>query len=135
MEYKILKIKIPGENYDYRETKISICPLYVDAEDRITKIFNKNLYTDFDNLIKNSKFKTLNFRNKYNENIKLNGKQISKLFKYSITELSHKYSYLDIFNIASEYFDIETRSFLAYINKKDKLALVSFIKKSRQLSI
>ncbi len=135
MEDKILDIKEIGENFDYRTTPISICPLYVDVEDRETKLFKKTLYENFHDLIQTSPFKVLNYKTKYNENLKLNGAQIRKLYMFLIKEMSYKYSYLDLFNIASEYFDIETDRFLHHMHKKHKVLLVTFIKKSRQLSI
>lgn len=135
MEDKILDIKEIGENFDYRNTPILVCPLYVDIEDRETKLFKKTLYQNFDELIKISPYKVLNYRTKYNENIKLNGNQIRKLYMFLIKELSYKYSYLDLFNIASDYFDIDTDRFLHHIRKQDKVLLVTFIKKRRQLSI
>ncbi len=135
MEDKILDIKEIGENFDYRTTPISICPLYVDVEDRETKLFKKTLYENFHDLIQTSPFKVLNYRTKYNENLKLNSAQIRKLYMFLIKEMSYKYSYLDLFNIASEYFDIETDRFLHHMHKKDKVLLVTFIKKRRQLSI
>lgn len=121
---KIFDNKYEEHELDTSQMNFTIETQYGANLDPEGDVHDGLLFTEIDNIIRDSEFNRYNILRENGSAVKLNKVQINEVYTFVLSKVSHGYRRIEIWATLSEYFDIYTNKFFTSLSNKYKNELI-----------